>query len=71
MMVKFNAPQWRDLSENFEKNTDNGAQCPKCCNRAVSVRTKSKKEYGGTLVTHELKCSCGQYWYCTSYVGSD
>jgi len=69
--MKFNPPEWKPLYAEFEDRTGNGANCPKCGQRAVEVRTTMKNEYGGTQFTHDLHCTCGQYWQCWSYVSAD
>jgi transcription elongation factor Elf1 len=71
-MVKFKPPEWKPLSPDFEKNTDNGANCPKCGKRAAQVKTEQRSEYHGTQITYTLQCGqCGQYWQCWTYVTSD
>lgn len=70
-MVKFNPPQWKPLYPEFEERTDNGANCPRCGERATEHKTTQTPEYGGTKFTHVLRCECGQYWQCWSYVNAD
>lgn len=69
--MQFKKPEWKPLYVEFEKRTGNGANCPKCGKRAIEHKTEMKNEYGGTQVTHWLKCECGQYWQCWSYVPAD
>lgn len=70
-MVKFNPPEWKPLYDAFEKRTGNGANCPKCCKRAIEHMTTMQSEYGGTRLKHVLRCECGQYFTVHSYVVSD
>jgi len=69
--MKFKPPEWKPLYPEFEQRTDNGANCPKCGKRAKEHMTTMQHEYGGTKVTHTLRCECGQAWACWSYVSSD
>lgn len=70
-MVNFNEPQWKPVPDNFEQNTGNGCNCPKCGKRAEKVKTTMRSEYHGTQFTYDLRCTCGQYWQCWNYVTSD
>lgn len=70
-MVKFKPAEWKELYAEFEARTGNGANCPKCGKRAIEHCTTLENEYGGTKLTHRLRCECGQYFVVHSYVNAD